>query len=361
MIIRMNQQGGIGEASQVVSFLRFPLIICVLLIHSGLADINANWSTLTVTPAVINFVSGTLAPVANPAFFFISGLLFFHEGTFDRQIYVRKLRRRARSLLVPYLLWNLLFLLCLFAVEAMKPGWTAIIDKPIASLSPYEWVCAFWDTSAIGGQGGFNAPVDMPLWFVRNLMVLVVLSPVVYWVVKGISRMHIYVQACLLLPLFYVVDRCAWWPELYATPAVFFTIGAYFSIRRIDLVNVFRNFEVVFLFTAICALYYGYANAGYLMLILLAFPFLGRQLRTKRIRVNEFLSSATFFIFAYHLMLQGVLLHAIRENLIPVNGEASALLCYVAMPTLLALVGLALYGLMDRFLPRLTSLLTGGR
>lgn len=69
--------------SKVISFLRFPLIVAVVFIHSqpheviiggiSLVDSN-NLNTYTY----VNFlISGVIARVAVPLFFFISGFLFF--------------------------------------------------------------------------------------------------------------------------------------------------------------------------------------------------------------------------------------------------------------------------------------------
>ena len=47
--------------------------------------------------------------VAVPVFFIISGYFFFYQTkAFGKEAYSKKLRKRIKTLLIPYLLWNLL-------------------------------------------------------------------------------------------------------------------------------------------------------------------------------------------------------------------------------------------------------------
>lgn len=349
----------LGTDSKVISFMRFPLVVLMLFIHSNFNGINSTWDSLTYTPRIIDFVEPILGIVC-PFYFFISGYLFFHEGVLTRQIYTRKLRTRARTLLVPYLLWNTIFLIGLLAVETLTHA-IVLVDKPVAQMSAADILRCYYDISPINAGTGIHAPVDIPLWFVRDLMVLVVASPAVYYFVKAFSRLHVYVQACLLLPLVYVMDQSGWWPSMLATSAVFFTAGAYFTINRINIGTLFRRMDVAFLMSIVVAFYYGYNDAAYLMMIFLAFSWLDKKADAGRLPSFGWIANSGFFIYAYHTMLLGVVFYAIKRGLIPVTGELSALACFVLTPVLLAIVGIALYFLMSRFLPRLTALLTGGR
>ncbi|MDE6697091.1 MAG: acyltransferase family protein, partial [Muribaculaceae bacterium] len=108
--------------SKVIDFLRFPLIVGVLFIHnSGVKEIvqqNRNLSTATnVVNLIVDLFSNTLAAVAVPIFFFISGFLFFYKSeNFTFEIYKTKLVKRVKTLLIPYLFWNLLFVItCILA------------------------------------------------------------------------------------------------------------------------------------------------------------------------------------------------------------------------------------------------------
>ncbi|MDR2814197.1 MAG: acyltransferase family protein, partial [Prevotellaceae bacterium] len=86
--------------SNVITFLRFPLIIGVLFIHAmpGM-DFGAE-ENIPVFYLCRNFFSGVLGSVAAPLFFFISGFLFFQNiNGFTKYDYLRKLKSRGKTLL----------------------------------------------------------------------------------------------------------------------------------------------------------------------------------------------------------------------------------------------------------------------
>ena len=106
--------------SCTISYLRFPLTLGIIFIHFDLIEhiftyhgvqygLNPpSWFTFFV-----NFFSEVLPQIGVPLFFIISGYLFFHKDQFDCHVYKQKLLKRARTLLVPYLLWNLVAALIL--------------------------------------------------------------------------------------------------------------------------------------------------------------------------------------------------------------------------------------------------------
>ena len=102
---------------KTVDFLRFPLIMAVVLIHcdypaNTLCDVR---DTAPVFFAIQQFFQHHIYTVAVPLFFFISGYLFFRNGIPDANGLRNKVTARVHTLLIPYLLWNtagmLLFLL----------------------------------------------------------------------------------------------------------------------------------------------------------------------------------------------------------------------------------------------------------
>lgn len=71
------------DFSKVIKFLRFPLIVGVVLIHSTLSDMMIHGQPLLIGDdwyffkTLTKLLSGIFARVAVPLFFFISGYLFF--------------------------------------------------------------------------------------------------------------------------------------------------------------------------------------------------------------------------------------------------------------------------------------------
>lgn len=106
--------------------LRFPLILAVIFIHNfpegdSFVVSQINWHRLSIID-MINCVgvlfSVDIFHIAVPTFFLISRYLFFYrlDGKFTISVYWTKMKRRGKSLLIPYIYWNFiaLFLIIYF-------------------------------------------------------------------------------------------------------------------------------------------------------------------------------------------------------------------------------------------------------
>ena len=106
--------------SKTIMFLRFPLIVAVVFIHTNLADVMINGRLLVnegqfpIHDLFRHIITNELARIAVPLFFFISGFLFFYHTDFSMKMYKQKLKKRVRTLLVPYLFWNTVVFLIFF-------------------------------------------------------------------------------------------------------------------------------------------------------------------------------------------------------------------------------------------------------
>ena len=128
--------------STIVSRLRFPLILLVVYVHSfGIPAEDTNVPLLHsgFYEMVRTLLSGMIAHSAVPTFFFISGFLMFYrvEG-YSLQLYRTKMRNRFFSLLIPYIIWNLIALGVWF-VRQIDMGLAADEVVRYASLQPYSF------------------------------------------------------------------------------------------------------------------------------------------------------------------------------------------------------------------------------
>ena len=208
--------------------LRFPMIVLVTFAHSygrveeGFSLLTSDWSTYEFLKLL---VSQTLVKVAMPVFFIMSGYLFFaNVDKWDVATYKKKILRRVKTLLIPYLIWNLLMAVKLktFSMSMLWAYWNPA-GKQI------DW---------FGHEQLMTAPANMPLWFLRDLMVVSLLTPIIYILVR---RLGYWLMA--LLTVLYLSGSCAFIPGLSAYAVYFFTLGAFLSIRRMDLTETFKRFE----------------------------------------------------------------------------------------------------------------------
>lgn len=72
--------------SKTIMFLRFPLIVAVVFIHTNLTDVMINGTLLAdegqfpVHDVFRHVMTNELARIAVPLFFFIAGFLFFYHS-----------------------------------------------------------------------------------------------------------------------------------------------------------------------------------------------------------------------------------------------------------------------------------------
>ena len=120
--------------SKVIAFMRFPLVVLLLFMHCNFTALGGEWASLPFASRFIDIFSQRVAPIVIPVTFFISGYLFFKTGQFTLDIYIKKLIRRLQSLFVPYLLWNLLYLL-LAIILGLFIGKVPILGIPFDDLT----------------------------------------------------------------------------------------------------------------------------------------------------------------------------------------------------------------------------------
>ena len=184
------------------------------------------WNT-SVCDFFVIFFSRGITKVATPCFFLISGYLFYlgFEGRWRWEIYCQKLRRRVFTLLIPYIAWNLIRASLLFIGSKMN-----LITQPelLQKLNPYDI---------------FISSIDGSLWFLRDLIVVIVLSPLLFVFIKKSKLLG------MLLLCFLHVSRL--WPLQnipgFSSVAIcLFAIGGYFAIcPKTDIALFCRNWRYV--------------------------------------------------------------------------------------------------------------------
>ena len=222
-------KGSSNYQYDVIRQLRFPMIVLVTYAHSygNVADdfslLSSDWNTYEFLKLL---VSQTLVKIAVPVFFIISGYLFFaNVKEWNLIVYKEKMFRRVKTLLIPYLIWNLLI--------AIK-------------LKTFSWAMfwAYWKPAGVqidwlGNEQLMTAPANMPLWFLRDLMIVSLLTPIIYYAIR---RLGFVLMG--LLTVLYLSGICAFIPGLSAYAVYFFTLGAFLSIRKQDLIMSVRRVEI---------------------------------------------------------------------------------------------------------------------
>lgn len=94
------------EFSRLSNAIKVPMIILVIFVHENLNLERDGY---------LGLLLAAMANVSVPVFFLISGYYFFKGEELGKDVYLSKLKKRIRTLLLPYLLWNLLPMLNIVA------------------------------------------------------------------------------------------------------------------------------------------------------------------------------------------------------------------------------------------------------
>ncbi len=362
--------------SQSLDLLRFPLAVVVLFIHAWYDGVPNVTNHVPLFKALNGLIAGLLLDQSVPVYFFISGFVFFLNIKMDATTYRRKLRNRVKSLLIPYIVWNSLAIakLLLFALPCLAFLFADQRTFADMDFSPGALAYSFWDmgkgilpyTSATGEI----YPIDSPLWFVRDLMIVVLATPLIH---LAIRKTRGYVVAAL---------GAAWFANAFfplghhsqlLTAFFFFSWGAYISISRKDIFVEFgkqRKAAAILYFllsTAYAVAYCRYPDAMPVLKklnqcagLVFAYNTAAWLLQHNVCRVNRFLASASFFIYVAHMLI----IHEVFMILLRIAAPFTAnqwlmALAYAATVPVSVSLLLAVFYLMRRFTPRLLKVVAG--
>lgn len=362
-------------SSDTITALRFPLMVGIVFIHFGVSEgIPYQGEVYGANPpywliCVNNLFSQVVARIGVPLFFLISGYLFFLSGL-DRHSYKRKLQKRARTLLLPYVLWNAVFV-GREALRSFLPG------APGGNWSFPTILGCFWNiregvfyhADPTADAAPFNLyPQCVPMWFVRELMLMVLLAPLIYHVVK---KMGWYAVAVFGITWFFVYSTTGYFTRQFSVALLFFSWGACLALKGKDLVTWMSRFPLapcLYVPVAIADTLtkgqdYNFFlhHAGIIVGVFAAVNMVSKLLEYGKIRASDhFLADSSFFLFALHTLFMHYLAVKI-VSLYVVDSPYYMLALYFIVPCATIAICLALYWLLRRFTPSFAALLTGRR
>lgn len=320
-----------------IQLLRFPLIVGIVATHcfstSSLYVGDGNIYSLCRCYCQILFSSCV------PSFFFISGYLFFAVDNFSFIEYSSKIKRRISSLLQPYILWIIIAYIYFYFKFGL----------------PFSF-SIFWSYNS------WNAPLVEPLWYVRNLMIFVVFSPLIYILIK-------YTKGCfvLFLSICYILGCHFGVGIMYFGSLLFFSLGSLFSILKIDLYGKLKQTGKYIIILAMACSFLClfseislriYCCISIFAVIYSSFYFV----ESEKFKPNTFLTRSTFFIYALHGFAVTGFYMRTMSILIPDQLSSLCLITRYFLTILLTvLTCLLLFYILTKVCPRVVSLLIGAR
>lgn len=328
--------------------LRVWLPPLVVLLHCagtcGMGGANC-WNSSVCDFIVILFSHG-ITRVAVPCFFLISGYLFFigFENGWNWKKYTQKLGRRVNTLLIPYLVWNVICAFLIFVGSKMH-----LITQPVLlqKLNLYDI---------------FISPINIPLWFLRDLIVVVVITPVLYYYIS-----YLKLTGVLLLCFFHISGL--WplqqFPGFSSGAFCLFIIGGYFAIcPKIDITMFCRKWRCVNIAMSIIllgAIVYcwnnfpinSYLHSAFMIFSSFSLIYVACD-HTAMKPVYSKLEPVAFFVFAAHegLLILSLFSLVLSHSRLP--NVVNYFLCFILTYSL----SLTLYFIVRRIFPRFSWIIT---
>ena len=360
MILPQNQSLELRQ-STLIKAIRFPLIVMVLYIHSPGAffepRLELSFDSWNIYHIIAEFISGHMFAIATRCFFLFSGFLFYRflkEGEFSIKWVITKWKKRFWSLLVPFLFWNLLMVVAVIlknvAFDALSLK-SSVEDISLVGKGPLYWF--------------LTGPADFPLWFLRDLILMTLVAPLIYPIFKTFRWASLVILILLYLsPLTLII------PSKQAV--IYFSVGAWLGINRFDLLTICRKYKIPAAILSVILLPIATSQVGrplHTFLLELFIPFgIITSINICDYFINNEktceklckLSASVFFIYAIHEIYilgwtKGIFLRMFGDSL------AGTWISYLLVPVVVLLVCLGLYHLLNSIMPRAMAFACGGR
>lgn len=342
--------------SQKIKVISFACIILVLYIHSGFHDYPHEIAGMAFNHLLQDIISGQIGRCAVPMFYMISGFLFFQNVHTMGDIW-KKMIKRVRTLLVPYVIAALFMPLFLVVLELFP--FTSQFRNNTESMDSFQQPVCDIVLSLFYKVPGRTSPWAFHLWFLRDLIIIVALSPVLQIARKRIGGGK---TVLLLFAATYCDAACLPFGSMF-----WFMAGDY----MLSGLSRFKSFLWVVLFVVVSALellfhyeFWTYLRIPIILTGIVSMWNLYDRLAGEGFDLNRhwWLSLAcqfTFFVYLFHEPT----LNIIRKLLLVPFGHTSFgfALDYLLSPWVFVVMFVALGYCMRKYLPTLYGICVGGR
>jgi len=279
------------------------------------------------------------------------------DNSSPKHWYLEKLKKRSLTLMIPYLFWNLF----LVAAILVKTGLFSKIGIPQVDVNgelftvrsgPLYWL--------------LTGPANFPLWFMRDLMVMSLLTPVLWMVFSHAPR---YISISLLILLYTLPFNT---PILTWRGYFFFCFGAYMGVRKLNLLDLCQSIKRTAYIAAVVLLVLAsyWNNTSIHEWLLRAFYPFGMisfmnfcDTLTQNKQTEKWLTalaSPVFFIYAAHEIYilgwtKGLFVRLFGEGLL------GTWIRFFFVPLAVLGICLALYHLLKKLVPGVLAFVCGGR
>lgn len=311
-------------------------------------------------------ISNGLFLVAVPFFFVASG--FFLAGhLLEPQWYANECKKRVRSIIVPYVLLSIVYV---FLEYGIVIGANILHNRDLFSGISMSW--KFWVNGL--GLNLFDYPLVVPLWYLRTLIIFVLISPILKLLGEKIGMLRflllIYISGLLVCFLqdgkLYLFLR----HTIRMFECSFFMLGIVMRVKGYTLQFNRRLISYlllacasIILFASTCFFDEMSRTFYFTRMVFVPLFLLAAWNILPTVKLPQYLVSATFPIFLLHCIVWkicyifGVFFHVSYSSFLNPQSIHMWLIKWLVGFTGSILAAMAL----RRFSPRFSKLLFGGR
>lgn len=221
----------------------------------------------------------------------------------------------------------------------------------------------------IFGDHNNGMPVCFQLWFIRDLIIVVLFTPLIYYFIK-----YTKIYGIILLGTLWTFNIWFDVVSFSITSFFFFSFGAWFSINKRDFTVDFSYLRRISVVVYIVLLilntslwyykitgFYYIKNISIIIGMIAIISWTAYGIKNNKIKPNAFLAASSFFVYAYHGMPISLLNKIYMKFTAPYISEYTMIFGYILIPLIIASIGVGIYAILHKFFPSFTALITGGR
>ncbi len=206
--------------SDKFKILSFIAILLVIYVHSSFHQFEIEGMNNVIN--VQHFISSMMGHWRVPLLYIISGYLFFYNvpNSFT-SIYI-KIKKRIKTLFIPYIITCLLMTIIL-TIIALIPIFSKYLNSTILHIYDNNLLLII---KSIFWNAGNGTPIAFHLWFLRDLMIIAIFTPLIYIALNRIK---------LIFIIFLYILAIIYPNTIISNSLLWFCIGAYLAIYPIKI------------------------------------------------------------------------------------------------------------------------------
>lgn len=358
--------------SKRITALRFLLMIFVVFIHNNftvneLAKRAANgYGSLLFNQGAIGrwiqlFISDGIGRGAVPLFFLFAAYLQTKKD--DR--YSVLLKKKARSLLLPFVLWTAFYVFIYGGIKLIilqvLPQFVSHPDNTI-----FTWSAADWFHKILGYRKTISTPdIAFQFWFLRDLIILTAISPILKFFIRKYPASFLFALSFIyIFPLGSYIGQ--------SQALLYYSLGLYWGMydiplfEKIDKIGWAESIIVFLLSFFITWRFFASQSSLYQLMVLAACVVLLKfssviAVHDKVFKTASYLAVFSFFLFAAHAPTLQSGLQIIWLRFFPMKNQFFCIFEYFGVNILTILIGTGAGIVLRKAFPRFFGLITGGR